>query len=94
MDFSEWIGLPENEQREKCQFLDPWDNRDLFESIEHAFREAYGEKDLSSVRCGLGPFIGPYNCIVAVVARRQSGISFPDAFLGFPVIVEWHEMDL
>ena len=88
MDFSQWTRLSKDEQSRKCQYLDPYDNRDLFKSVEDAFWKSYGEKGLNNVRCGLGPFIGPYNCVVVAVAGKQSQTCFPETFLGFPVIVK------
>ena len=89
MNFSQWTALSENEQRRKCQYLDPYDDRDLFKSVENAFWEAYGGKGLTGVQCGLGPFIGPYNCLVVDVAEAQSETNLPEVFLGFPVIAEY-----
>jgi hypothetical protein len=89
MNFTEWSALPENERKQKCQYLDPYDDQDLFKGVENAFREAYGEQPgVNGVHCGLGPFIGPYNCIVVDMTEGQSEPNLPEVFLGFPVITE------
>ena len=88
MDFSKWRALSEEEQRNKCQFLDPYEDRALFQAVENAFRDAYEEEGLSRVRCDLGPFIGPYNCIMAEVRAGEPEPNLPEFFLGFPVITE------
>lgn len=87
MNFAEWNSLPENERKQKCQYLDPYDDQDLFEGVENAFCEAYGEQTgVNSVNCGLGPFLGPYNSIVVDVTKGQAETNLPEIFLGFPVI--------
>jgi hypothetical protein len=92
MDFSEWNNLTEKQQKERCQYLDPFDDHDLFKAVETAFWETYGRNEgIESVRCGLGPFIGPYNCIVAEISRKGSTKALPDLFLGFPVISNCRE---
>lgn len=50
MDFSQWTRLSRDEQSRKCQYLDPYDNRDLFKSVQGAFWKSYGEKGLNDVR--------------------------------------------
>ncbi len=90
MNFAEWSSLPENEQKQKCQYLDPYDDKDLFKSVENEFGKAYGEQPgVNSVHCGLGPFLGPYNCIVVDITEEQSETNLPEVFLGFPVITEY-----
>jgi len=94
MNFTEWSSLPENEQKQKCQYLDPYDDKVLFEGVENAFWETYGEQhSVNSVHCGLGPFLGPYNCIVVGITEEQSDANLPEVFLGFPVITEYKEND-
>jgi len=89
MNFTEWSSLPENEQIQKCQYLDPYEDQDLFEGVENAFRKAYGEQPgVNSVHCGLGPFLGPYNSIVVDTTGGQSGTNLPEVFLGFPVMTQ------
>lgn len=88
MDFSEWNALSEEAQRKKCQFLDPYEDRNLFQAVEKAFWDTYREKGLRCVRCDLGPFIGPYNCILVEVREGESVRDLPEVFLGFPVITE------
>ena len=89
MNFAKWRALPEDERKEKCQHLDPYDDQDLFKGIEKAFMEAYGEQPgINGVQCGLGPFIGPYNCIVVEITEEQVSTNLPEVFLGFPVIIE------
>jgi len=72
MHFEIWKSLPEAERKQKCQHLDPYEDQDLFKGVGEAFLKGYGEQPgVHKVHCGLGPFLGPYNCIVVDIAQRQ-----------------------
>ena len=89
MTFSEWKLLTEDEQKEKCQYLDPYEHGDLFAGVENEFLKEYGEQPgVDNVHCGQGPFLGPHNSIVVDMKGEEESTDFPEIFLGFPVIIE------
>jgi hypothetical protein len=89
MTFSEWKSLTESEQKEKCQYLDPYEEGDVFKGVENEFLKQYGEQaGVDNVHCGQGPFLGPQNSIVVDIKGDEARTNLPEVFLGFPVIVE------
>jgi hypothetical protein len=89
MTFKEWAALSEGDQKDRCQKLDPYDDKDVFQGVENSFKRDHGDQsDIGSIECGLGPFIGPYNSIVVKVTGRKREKGFPREYMGFPVLIE------
>jgi hypothetical protein len=89
MTFTEWMSLSENERQDKCQYLDSFEETDVFQGVANAFLKQYGDHPgMDRVDCGLGPFIGPYNSIVVSIKEDEGKTTWPEIFLGFPVIIE------
>lgn len=86
MKFAEWKHKAEDEQREECQQLSPYEEWDIFKGVEIEFRNQFGaQPGIDSVFCGLCGGLGPYNCILVKIKRGQKRALLPDTFLGFPV---------
>jgi len=86
MKIEEWKSIPETEQEAQCQQLNPYEEWDLFKSIESEFQDAFGtQPGIASVFCGQGSGAGPYNTIVVEIKRGEKNTSLPSNFMGFPV---------
>ena len=89
MTFADWQLLSEAEQKKRCQYLDPYEDKEILLGVEDAFKQAYGHlPGVSEIHCGLGPFIGPYNSLFVTITDMTAEKHLPQVFLGFPVISE------
>ena len=84
---SEWEKLPEQEQLDRCQQLNPYEEWDIFKAVEKSFMAAYGEQPaVGKVFCGIGGSVGPINAIGVTIKKGQPRSKLPEYFLGFPVL--------
>ncbi|MHC4400389.1 MAG: hypothetical protein ACYTG0_12000 [Planctomycetota bacterium] len=89
MTFSKSTSLSEAEQKAKCQQLNPYEEWDLFKAAESEFKNQHGDQPgIARVFCGLGPSVGPINCIVVEIKRGQKRTALTKSFMGFPVCLE------
>ena len=90
MDFEVWSRLSDDEQRQQCQSLNPYEDWPLFKSIEEAFVKEFGElPGVEKVFCGVGSGLGPLNAITVSINKGAQRIKLPKYFMGFPVVREY-----
>ena len=87
MEFTDWEKLTDSERENLCQKLSPYDDWQLFKSIEAAFISQYGNQgNIGDVFCGLASGVGPVNAITVQILPDQPKTKLPKKFLGFPVL--------
>jgi hypothetical protein len=90
MDFKVWSRLSDDEQRRRCQSLNPYEDWPLFKSIEEAFVKEFGElPGVEKVFCGFGSGLGPYSAITVSIRKGAQRTKLPKYFMGFPVVREY-----
>ena len=89
MKFKVWSRLSDDEQRQRCQSLNPYEDWPLFKSIEEAFVKEFGEQPgVAKVFCGFGSGLGPINAITVSIKKGAQRSQLPKYFMGFPVVRE------
>ena len=90
MNFQRWSRLSNDEQRMRCQSLNPYEDWPLFKSIEEAFVKEFGElPGIERVFCGFGSGLGPYSAITVTIKKGAPRTKLPEYFMGFPVVREY-----
>ena len=86
MNFSEWKQLAEQDQRRLCQQLNPYEEWEVFKSVEKEFVSIHGaQPGIAKVFCGIGGTVGPLNAICVTIKKGQKRTKLPKEFMGFPV---------
>ena len=89
MNFNEWSAISSDEQKERCQSLNPYQDWGLFKDIEEAFIKQHGSQPgVEKVFCGIGSGLGPLNAITVTIKRGEKRVQVPKIFMGFPVLLE------
>ena len=87
MNLIDWEKLTDRERESLCQQLSPYDDWQLFKSVESVFTSQYSDqKGLGKVFCGLASGLGPLNAITVEIISNQPRTKLPKKFLGFPVL--------
>ncbi|MBB6342909.1 hypothetical protein HNP49_003097 [Pseudomonas fluvialis] len=87
MNIDTWKSLSEEDQKFKAKHLNPYEEWDLFKSVENEFIQFIGnELGISKVFCGIGGTVGGVNSISVHIKRGGTKKRLPKYFLGFPVI--------
>ena len=87
MDLQAWSQLSQDEQRKRCQTLNPYEDWPFFKSIEEAFLKEFGEQPgVANVFCGFGSGLGPINAITVSIKKGAQRTKLPKYFMGFPVL--------
>lgn len=92
MKLSDWKTLSSNEQKEKCQHLNPYEEWDFFKEIEAEFINEFSCQDgVGKVFCGLGSSMGQINSISVTIIKGKTRTTLPEFFLGFPVTKQYEK---
>lgn len=87
MKIDEWKSLSEEDQMEKAKHLNPYEDWDLFKSVENDFLGFVGDDPgVSKVFCGVAGTVGGLNAISVRIVRGGCKTKFPKYYLGFPVL--------
>jgi hypothetical protein len=87
MRFSDWLNLSDDERDKMCQQLNPYEDWDLFKTVETEFISKFGNQSgVGNVFCGSGAGLGAYNAITVEILPSSPRTKLPKSFLGFPVV--------
>jgi hypothetical protein len=84
MNLNQWKALPSEEQERLVDSLDvsPYTHMSLLQEVEAEFVLQFGSQPpVGSVRCSLGPGLGPYNAITVEIIPGKGRSKLPKRFL-------------
>jgi hypothetical protein len=87
VNIDKWKLLSEEDQMLKAKHLNPYEEWDLFKSIENELTEYMGnDLGILKIFCGICGTVGGLNAISVQIKRGGSNKKIPKYFLGFQVL--------
>lgn len=92
MKGNEWLELSNKEQDALCSDLNPYEEWEVFKTVEDHFNSKYGDQPgVESVFCGLADAHGMVPAITVKIQTGQPKTKLPSKFMGFPVLRKYEK---